>query len=182
MGGGAATRALVRTALASGRQIVLDADGLSSFGENPQELFDQLSDHCVLTPHLGEFGRLFPDIRFSDPKVSKIEQLVKASKRCRAHILLKGPDTLIASPDGQALIVPAVYENAAPALATAGSGDVLAGLIAGRLARDKTRSMTELIAQAAWIHQEIGRQSGPGSIAEDMPSVVPNLLKDLVAT
>ncbi len=182
MGVGTATQALVRTALESKRQIVLDADALTSFEGNPQDLFDRLNNHCVLTPHMGEFRRVFPDIVFEDPQISKIDQVIKASKRCGAHILLKGPDTIIASPDGQALIVPALYEDAAPALATAGSGDILAGLIAGRLARDKALSMTELIAQATWIHQEIGRQLGPGCIAADMPPVLPALLKQIVNT
>ena len=180
MGTGQKTCDLVLSALKTGRQMVLDADALTAFQDDPEPFFEALHENCVLTPHAGEFARLFPDLILDDPEKSKLDQVKAATKRTGAHILLKGPGTIIAAPDGHALIVAAIGDQAAPSLATAGSGDVLAGLIGGRLARDKSLSMIELIAQAVWIHQEIGRRAGPGLIAEDQPLQLPNLLRELM--
>lgn len=179
-GVGKATREMVRFAAKSGRRLVLDADALISFESDPDELFALLTPECVLTPHAGEFKRLFPDLDLQHPTISKLDQVKIAAKRSGAVMLLKGPDTFIAAPGGSVYIVAAVYDRVAPALGTAGSGDVLTGLIAGRLARAADMSVPELTAQAVWIHQELGRRLGAGLIAEDLPDGLRTLLPGLL--
>ncbi len=127
-GVGEETRGRVLEVLATGKPCVLDADALTSFEDNPNALFKALHDQAVLTPHLGEFRRLWPDL---DPEADKITSTQDAAKRAGAVILLKGPDTVIAQPDSKTL----VNVHASPHLATAGSGDVLAGIIGGFLAQ-----------------------------------------------
>ena len=174
-------KAIVKTVLKEGRRAVLDADALTAFSNHPEELFDLTNDQIVLTPHAGEFVRLFPDLVLNDPKISKIEQVRAAANRSGAIVLLKGPDTIIAAPSGEVKLVVSVYDKAAPMLATAGSGDVLTGLIAGRLARNMAVPPLDLTGQAVWIHQTLGRRLGPGMIAEDMPDAVPGLLGEILA-
>lgn len=195
LGIGERTRELVAAALSGGarglhppyakrRSVVLDADALTSFARNPQVLFDLLHEHCVLTPHGGEFARLFPDIAAKlaapatkGPAYSKVDATRDAAARAGCVVLFKGPDTVIAAPDGQCSINSAHYDRAAPWLATAGSGDVLAGFITGLMARGL--APMPAAETAAWLHVECARSFGPGLIAEDIPEELPKVFRDL---
>ena len=151
------------TALA-GRHLVLDADGITSFKEGPSELFDAFAEgptRLVLTPHEGEFGRLFPDIA-ADATLSKVDKARAAARRAHAAVVYKGADSVIAAPDGRALI----NSNAPPWLATAGSGDVLAGIIGGLLAQGMPAF--EATAAGVWLHGAAGQRAGKGLTAEDL--------------
>lgn len=168
------------------RPAVLDADALTAFGEDPQALFGMLHPGCVLTPHGGEFARLFPDIAArlaapasAGPAFSRVDAVRTAAARAGCVVLLKGPDTVIAAPDGRCAIHAACYGRAAPWLATAGAGDVLAGLIAGLMARGL--GAMEAAEAAAWLHAECARATGPGLIAEDLPEALPGVLRALGA-
>jgi hydroxyethylthiazole kinase-like uncharacterized protein yjeF len=146
------------------RPLVLDADGITSFKEKPSDLFDAFAGgapHLVLTPHEGEFARLFPDIA-ADDNLSKVEKAVAASARAHAAIVYKGADTVIASPDGRAYI----NTNGPPWLATAGSGDVLAGMIGALLAQGMPAF--EAAATGVYLHGEAGKRAGRGMTAEDL--------------
>lgn len=174
---------LLKVALQSGRSLVLDADALTLIGLDPA-LFTMLHARCVLTPHAGEFARLFPDIAArlhstpeTGPAYSKVDATREAARRAGCVVLFKGPDTVIASPDGSCAINAAVYERAAPWLATAGSGDVLAGFITGLLARGF--APMQAAQTGAWLHVECARRFGPGLIAEDMPEILPEVLRHL---
>lgn len=164
--------------------VVLDADALSAFADAPEALFDLLHDRCVLTPHGGEFARLFPDIARrlreeprSGPAYSKVDATRDAAERAGCTVLFKGPDTVIADPQGRCSVNAAVYDRAAPWLATAGSGDVLAGFITGLLARGF--APMEAAETAAWLHVECARSFGPGLIAEDLPEELPKVFRAL---
>lgn len=164
--------------------VVLDADALTAFADAPAALFDLLHDRCVLTPHGGEFARLFPDIARrlreeprSGPAYSKVDATRDAAKRAGCTVLFKGPDTVIADPEGRCSVNAAVYDRAAPWLATAGSGDVLAGFITGLLARGF--APMEAAETAAWLHVECARSFGPGLIAEDLPEELPKVFRAL---
>ncbi|WP_461426517.1 NAD(P)H-hydrate dehydratase [Gymnodinialimonas sp.] len=185
LGVGQGTRDLVGAALAdSDRAVVLDADALTSFSDDPRALFSLLHGNVVLTPHGGEFARLFPDIfeelnapATQGPAFSKVDASRAAAARAGCTVLFKGPDTLIADPSGSCAISAAVYDRAAPWLATAGSGDVLAGLITGLLARGLPPTLAA--ETAAWLHVEAARAFGPGLIAEDLPEMLPQVFRDL---
>lgn len=177
-------RTLVPAALASKRPTVLDADALSAFADAPHDLLSGLHEDCILTPHGGEFARLFPDIAsqlaeaaMSGPAYSKVDAARDAAKTAGCMVLLKGPDTVIAAPDGRVAICASVYQDAAPWLATAGSGDVLAGFICGLWARGG--DLFQSACDAAWLHAECARTFGPGLIAEDIPAMIPRVLKEL---
>jgi NAD(P)H-hydrate epimerase len=171
LGMGSQTHEMVVAALTSGASVVLDADAITSFQSDSEFLFRLLHDRCVLTPHAGEFERLFPGLL--DQSASKLEAARLAAKRAGCVVLLKGADTVIAAPSGKA----AINANAPPSLATAGAGDVLAGLIAGLLAQ----GMTALDAAACgtWLHGDAATRFGPGLIAEDLADMLPEVLKSL---
>jgi hydroxyethylthiazole kinase-like uncharacterized protein yjeF len=165
------------------RPTVLDADALTILAGEP-ELFARLHARCVLTPHAGEFARLFPDITGSRtgegrdvPVLSKVDATREAARRAGCVVVFKGADTVIAGPDGRCVIHAAHYERAAPWLATAGSGDVLAGFITGLLARG-FQSLRAAEA-ATWLHVECARSFGPGLIAEDLPEELPKVFRAL---
>lgn len=174
---------MVPAALWGKRATVLDADALSAFSDDPSLLFGQLHEACVLTPHPGEFKRLFPDLTEKlsgdDPTYSKLDATREAAARAGCTVLLKGADTAIAAPDGRVALHSATQDRAAPWLATAGAGDVLAGLIAGLLARGF--QPFDAATTAAWLHVEAARSFGPGLIAEDLPEELPKVLRDLMA-
>ena len=173
----ARTRDFVHTALSAQRHLVLDADALTSFAGSPDRLFEAIkaSDGLgvVLTPHEGEFPRLFSDISNKHPGRSKLERVRAAAERSGAVVLLKGADTVIASPDGRATIA----ANAPPWLATAGAGDVLSGIIAGFLAQGV--AAFEAASIGVWLHGEGAAEAGPGLIAEDLTEVLPAVFRRL---
>ncbi|KIZ39339.1 MULTISPECIES: bifunctional ADP-dependent NAD(P)H-hydrate dehydratase/NAD(P)H-hydrate epimerase [Rhodopseudomonas] len=174
-GVGERTRALVLAALAANTAAVLDADALTSFAGAPEELFEIIksgaSPQVVLTPHEGEFPRLFSDMSNKNPLRSKLERVRLAAERSGAVVLLKGPDTVVAAPDGRA----AIAANAPPWLATAGAGDVLSGIIAGQLAQRVPAFEAACIG--VWMHGEAACEAGPGLIAEDLPEVLPAVFR-----
>jgi hydroxyethylthiazole kinase-like uncharacterized protein yjeF len=176
-GVGEKTRDFVLALLEAKRHAVLDADALTSFADAPERLFDAIKAtgeaQVVLTPHEGEFSRLFSDIGGESLPRSKLERVRIAAERSGAVVLLKGPDTVVASPDGRATIA----ANAPPWLATAGSGDVLAGIIGGFLAQGV--SAFEAACIGVWMHGEAGSEAGPGLIAEDLPEVLPAVFRRL---
>jgi len=171
LGVGGETRALVDVALKSGAAVVLDADAITSFKDDPEALFNRLHEKCVLTPHAGEFERLFPGLL--DESSSKLDATRAAATRAGCVVLLKGGDTVIADPSGKA----AINANAPPWLATAGAGDVLAGLIAGLMAQEM--SAFDAACCGAWLHGEAAARFGPGLIAEDLPEMLPAALRGL---
>jgi hydroxyethylthiazole kinase-like uncharacterized protein yjeF len=170
-GVGGATQQMVAAVLKSDAAAVLDADALTSFKDESRLLFALLRQPAVLTPHAGEFERLFPGLL--DKSSSKIEAARAAAATAKCIVLLKGADTVIVAPDGRAII----NSNAPPALATAGSGDVLAGFVGGLLAQGVPPF--EAAAMAAWLHGEAANLFGEGLIAEDLPEQLPAILKTL---
>lgn len=168
-----ATRSDVLQIVKAGKQVVLDADALSIFEDGPLELFEAINSNenlgCVLTPHTGEFSRLFPYLKSLD----KISAARNAAKLSGAVVLYKGADTVIAEPEGQVVI----SDNAPRTLATAGSGDVLAGMITGLMAQ----GMDSFYAACAanWIHGECANKFGVGLISEDLIKLIPSILKGL---
>jgi len=178
-GVGPAMREQVAAALASAAGAVLDADALTSFADDPAGLVALIAKRVgtatVLTPHEGEFARLFKVI-YEDYNVhAKLEKTRLAARTIGATVLLKGPDTVVASPDGRASIA----DNAPPTLATAGSGDVLAGMIAGLLAQGMLAF--EAVSTAVWLHGEAANEFGPGLIAEDLSEALPAVYRRLLA-
>jgi hydroxyethylthiazole kinase-like uncharacterized protein yjeF len=170
-GVGQRTVDFVHTALAAQRRVLLDADALTSFASAPDRLFESIKavhePQVVLTPHEGEFPRLFSDMSNKYPGRSKLERVRAAAERSGAVVLLKGPDTTVAAPDGRAMIA----GNAPPWLATAGAGDVLSGIIAGLLAQGVPAF--EAAGIGVWMHGEAAREAGPGLIAEDLSETLP---------
>jgi ADP-dependent NAD(P)H-hydrate dehydratase / NAD(P)H-hydrate epimerase len=172
-GVGERTRTAALAALATRRAVVLDADAITVFGSAPAELFAAIQGPALLTPHEGEFRRLFPDLT---PTSAKVERARQAARRSGATVLLKGPDTVIASPDGRAVI----NVHASPGLATAGAGDVLAGIALGLMARGL--SPFAAAAAAAWLHGDCALRFGrPGLIAEDLVGQIPDALEAAAA-
>ncbi|HEV8033498.1 NAD(P)H-hydrate dehydratase [Yoonia sp.] len=177
------SRSLIEAGLKSGRAIVLDADALTLIGRDAP-LFAMLHDRCVLTPHAGEFARMFPDIAeklaapaSKGPAYSKVDATRDAARRAGCTVLFKGPDTVIADPSVRCSINASVYERSAPWLATAGSGDVLAGFITGLLARGF--APMKAAETGAWLHTECALSFGPGLIAEDLPEELPKVFRAL---
>jgi hydroxyethylthiazole kinase-like uncharacterized protein yjeF len=177
-GVGPAMREQVAAALASGAAVVLDADALTSLADDPKavgELVAKANRGVVLTPHEGEFARLFRAIHEDSNVHAKLEKSRLASRSSGATMLYKGADTVVAAPDGRASIA----DNAPATLATAGSGDVLAGLIAGLLAQGMP--VFEAASAAVWLHGEAANEFGPGLIAEDLPEALPAVYRRLFA-
>lgn len=170
LGTGEAEAAQLAAVLASGRAAVLDADALTLLGMHSDLKVHRL---CVLTPHEGEFARVFPDLAEGMPKTGKLAAVRAAAARCGACVLLKGPDTVIADPNG----VTAIDSLSPPWLATAGSGDVLAGLIGGLLAQGAMPF--EAACGGVFLHGAAARALGPGLIADDLPGAVPGVLAGL---
>jgi hydroxyethylthiazole kinase-like uncharacterized protein yjeF len=176
-GVGERTRQLVLAVLQSGCAAVLDADALTSFADRPALLFDAIkrdgAGDVVLTPHTGEFGRVFSSLSGADAPHSKLERTRLAARESGAVVLLKGADTVVAAPDGRASIA----ANAPPWLATAGAGDVLAGIIGGMLAQRVPAF--EAASISVWMHGEAAWEFGPGLIAEDLAETLPAVFRDL---
>lgn len=167
------TKDMVLGLLEAGSPVVLDADALSIFEDDEEVFYKALHDKAVLTPHDGEFARVFP--KEAGAKASKIEKARSAAKRSGAVVLCKGPDTVIARPDGLVL----VNTVSSPFLASAGTGDVLSGMIGGLLAQG-----VEPFAAAcmgAWIHGRAGQGIGPGLIAEDLIRATPRLMQAMLS-
>jgi hydroxyethylthiazole kinase-like uncharacterized protein yjeF len=179
-GGGVGTtmREQVLAVLASEANVVLDADALTSFTDNPRPFAEALyrrGPSTILTPHGGEFSRLFNSIDRDVKLKSKLEKTRSAAATSGTVVLLKGPDTVVAAPDGRASIA----ANAPPYLATAGSGDVLAGMITGLMAQGMPAF--EAASAAVWLHGEAAASFGPGLIAEDLPEELPRVYRRLFA-
>ena len=164
----------VLAALATGKPCVLDADALTIFADDPDQLFLKLHPHCILTPHEGEFQRLFG--KQVDATAEKSMRAKHAAKMANCIVLLKGAETVIAAPDGQMII----NNNAPPWLATAGSGDVLAGLTLGLMAQKMPIFWSA--AAATWLHGDIANHFGVGMIAEDLVSGIPAALQRLLVS
>lgn len=164
-----ATQANVRALAGTGAALVVDADALTVFEGWPADLFEGLDRDDVLTPHEGEFRRLFPGLLEKGREAAAAE----AAGRAGAVVVLKGAATVIAAPDGRI----SVNDNGVPWLATAGSGDVLAGMIAGLMAQ--RMDSFDAARAAVWMHAEAARGFGPGLIAEDLPERIPAVLAAL---
>lgn len=176
-GVGPAMREQVRAALESDASVVLDADALTSFAGEPAALANVIGTRparpVILTPHEGEFSRLFNILEGDMHSRSKLERARIAASQSGAILVLKGADTVVASPDGRA----AIAENGPPSLATAGSGDVLAGMACGLLAQGMPPF--EAACAAVWLHGEAANEFGPGLIAEDLPETLPRVYRKL---
>ena len=177
LGIGEPTRERIAVAAAAGRGLVLDADALTSFAGQAPLLAAHLADghaQAILTPHEGEFTRLFSGTEATAEGSDKVARTRAAAALTGAVVVLKGSDTVIASPDGRA----AINDHGSPYLGTAGSGDVLGGLIAGLLAQGMPPF--EAAAAGVWLHGDAGLRHGPGLIAEDLPDLMPAVLRGLL--
>lgn len=179
-GVGQPMREQVQAALVSEAAVVLDADALISFAGDPAALRAGIAKRAgraiILTPHEGEFSRLFSEISHNSNVHAKLELARHAAATSGAVVLLKGTDTVVAAPNGRASIA----DNAPPTLATAGSGDVLAGMIAGLLAQGMPAF--EAASASVWLHGEAARAFGPGLISEDLPEALPPVYRRLFAS
>ncbi len=178
-GVGEALKECVALALSSGRALVLDADALTSFASNASALKADISEEhavkLVVTPHDGEFARLFAAQTDILAHPDRLGRALAAARFLGGVVVLKGPDCVIASPDGRA----AINQNGTPWLATAGSGDVLAGAIGGLLAQGAPAF--EAACAGVWLHAEAGRAVGPGLLAHDLPQALRGAMAALIA-
>ncbi len=165
------TRDKVLAALETGKAVVVDADGLSAFADDPDSLFKAAKGPCLLTPHEGEFKRLF------EIEGDKLSRARGAAQLSGAVVLLKGPDTVIAAPDGGENARAVINATGTPDLATAGSGDVLAGMALGLLTQGM--DVFDAACASAWLHGILSERIGSGLIAEDLPGELPGVLQDL---
>ena len=167
------TRHHADSILLSNKPCVLDADAISVFEDDLASLTRAIKGPCVMTPHAGEFSRVFGCVPTTEQESARCA--IKAAKTSGAVLVLKGNQTMIAAPDGRLII----NQNAPPTLATAGSGDVLAGIIAGLLAQ----GMEAFLAAAAgvWMHGEAANLFGIGLIADDLPDLLPQVLTNIYA-
>ncbi len=168
------TRSSTLDLLRTGKPVVIDADALTAFAEQPQTLADAVKGPCVLTPHAGEFAKLTGHT-IAATQTLKIAQAQAAARTFNATLLLKGAVSIIASADGRILL----NNNAPPTLATAGAGDVLAGFITGLLAQGMPAF--EATAAACWMHGSAATLFGPGLIAEDLSPMLPAVLRTLAS-
>jgi hydroxyethylthiazole kinase-like uncharacterized protein yjeF len=178
-GVGATMREQARVALAAEAAVVLDADALTSFADEPAALASAIAKGAgrsiVLTPHEGEFYRLFSSLKELSKSNSKLENTCIAARYSGAIVVCKGADSVAAAPDGRA----AIADNGPPTLATAGSGDVLSGMLAGLMAQGMPAF--EAASAAVWLHGEAANEFGPGLIAEDLPEMLPRVYRRLFA-
>lgn len=165
------TRLNVLALARTGAALVIDADAITVFRDDPAMLFSILDRDDVLTPHAGEFERLFPGLLKDAPE--RIAAVRRAARKAGSVVLLKGADTVIAAPDGRV----AINTNGSPWLATAGSGDVLAGYVGGLVSQGM--ESFEAACAAVWIHAEAAELHGPGLISEDLPGMTPAVLRRL---
>ncbi len=180
---GASVEDMVLAAIASGSNVVVDADGINAFEKNPEKLFRAIKDspaEVVLTPHGGEFSRLFPQLadETNDTAKEKLEITLKAAKLSGAVVVFKGADTAIAGPDGTPDDMGVIDSTSSPWLATAGSGDVLAGIIGAMLAQgDDEGGMAGISAASAavWMQARSASIFGPGLVAEDIIETLPQV-------
>lgn len=161
------TRHRALAMLDTGKPVVIDADAISVFASREHEMFQRIHGPCVITPHDGEFKRIF------DASGDKLTRTRRAARRSGAVVVLKGADTVIAAPDGRAII----NSNAPATLATAGSGDVLGGVVLGLLAQGL--DAFPAAAAAVWMHGAAGAEFGAGLLAEDLPDLLPRVLRRL---
>lgn len=176
LGLGAEARSWVAAALRGAWPCVFDADALTHIGAHRPAFIAQLrrrAGAAMLTPHEGEFKRMFGEVAGFEPERGKLERARHAARLTGAVVVLKGPDTVIAAPDGRA----AINDTGSPALATAGSGDVLGGIVAGLLAQQMPAF--EAACAAVWLHGRAGEALGMGLIADDLPEALPTILAQL---
>lgn len=167
---GKALRQAVLDVLATRKAAVLDADALNVFEGHSRELFEMLHENVVLTPHEGEFARIFGDMLPG----SRAEHAADAAKKSNAVIVLKGAETIIAHPDGRVI----VNTHASPWLASAGTGDVLAGILVGLTVQGMPAF--DAACAATWMHGEAGIRIGPGLVAPDIIKEIPGVLRELI--
>ena len=168
------TKEKTKLILKNSKYVIVDADALTCFKNKPKELYKLLDRNKIITPHIKEFHTIFPTI---NKKVSNSEKVVKASKLCKCNIVLKGANSIICSSYGKIVI----NKHASSELAVIGSGDVLSGIIASLVGKNKLTPFMACCA-AVWIHGDIAKKFGPGLIAEDIVKNIPNTLKKLKKT
>ena len=165
------TKKKTKLILKHSKYAIIDADALTCFKKNPKELYGLLDKNKIITPHIKEFHTIFPVI---NKKITNYEKIFKASKICKSNIVLKGAKTLICSSSGNIVL----NKHTSSELAVIGSGDVLSGIIASLVGKNKLTPFLACCA-AVWIHGDIAKKFGPGLIAEDIVKNIPNVLKKL---
>ena len=165
------TKKRTKLILKNSKYAIIDADALTCFKNSPKELYSLLDKNKIITPHIKEFHTIFPMI---NKKISNYEKIVKASKICKCNIVLKGTNTLISSPTENIVL----NKHTSSELAVIGSGDVLSGIIASLVGKNKLTPFLACCA-AVWIHGDIAKKFGPGLIAEDIVKNIPNVLRKL---